>query len=137
MWREALALVAGQQVAVAGDRVERRPDLVREVREELALEPGGLLDLSRTVVRDLLGSRQLGREPIEILVLLARDLHQQRPLLERGERARGDRTLGIELLLEPTILREELLDSLARIGGGHVEAPKVSEVSVELMWNPQ
>ena len=124
------ALLAQQQVAVAHDRVERRADLVREVREELALEPGGLLELTRALLLDALGARELRRQPIEILVLLTDHLHVEGSLLVAGDGACCERALGLELLLELGVLRLE-------VGEAHASLPKTSAVSVLLTMNPQ
>ena len=43
-------------------------------------------------------AREIVREPVEVLVLLADDLHLQRALLVARERARGDARLRLELL---------------------------------------
>jgi hypothetical protein len=125
--REPAAFVADQQVAIPGDRVERSPDLVREVGEELALEPRRGLDLARPLLLDLLRARELGGQSIEVLVLLARDLHEQRALLEARHRARGELGLDVELLAEQPVLPQQLLDSLSEIHG-HAGAPAVRAV---------
>src|SRR6185437_11700148 len=50
--REASSLLAGEQIAVPDDAVERGADLVGEVGEELALQPGRSLDLAGALLLD-------------------------------------------------------------------------------------
>jgi hypothetical protein len=49
-----------QHVRVAEDGIERRPELVRHVRQELRLEAGGLLELERLPPQQLVLGRQFG-----------------------------------------------------------------------------
>src|SRR5262249_29613876 len=105
--REARSFLAHQELAVPENAVQRSADLVREIREELALEARRRLDLPRALFFDALCAREILRESIEIFVLLADDLHLQRALLIAGERAGGDGTrlseldeVGLELLVD-------------------------------------
>ena len=109
-------LTAGEQIAgdalqqhvrVAEDRVERRPELVRHVGEELRLQPRRLFELDRLPPEQLVLRRQLGggrldarlqfvRRRLQLLVQ-PRALERLAPVVQDGDDGRQLAGLGQHL----------------------------------------
>ena len=96
-----------QHARVAEDRVERRPELVRHVREELRLRARGRLELERLPLEQLVLANELGGRVAHLLLEEARGLLQllvERVLLHRLGAVVEDRDDRGDL----AVLREDL-----------------------------